>query len=168
MSRALVALAALISLLALPDGAMAEDPPQASPADVSSAVAIFGKLGFPSVKDKRFVCLNTGEHWESDGKLRFRYASGWLLDEQPNEVELLTTALGRLRAKRDRSLPPDWEKHKNAHPADLPLPGELTTIDFEKEAEDFATGSAERYFGFGAMEHASAGGLSRHAEACLF
>jgi WD40 repeat protein len=171
MSRRLLAVVSIPALVALASITRAQDEATGSPvsiADVSSAVAIFGKLGLPSVKDKRFVRLNTGQHWEREGKLEFSYTSGWLLSEEPNDAELLTTGLVRHHVKRDRSLPPDWEKYRADHPADLPLPGELATIDFEKAAEELAAGSAERYFGFGAMRHSSEGGLTRHAEACLF
>src|SRR5207302_3208573 len=119
----------------------------------TSAVAVFGRLGLPSVKEKRYVRFNTGENWERDGKLHFGYATGWLIDEQPNEVELLSVGLVRKRWKRDRTLPPSWEKHREAHPAGLPLPGEVATVDFEKLAEEFAGGSDQRYFGFDAMAH---------------
>lgn len=172
MTRRLSAVLSVAVFVSLASRAKPQDEepaaPKVSAADVSSAVAIFAKLGLPSVKEKNFVRFNTGQHWEQEGKLHFRYAAGWLVEEKPNEVELLTTGLVRLRLKRDRTLPDDWEKRRAEHPADQPLPGELTTVDFEKAAEEFAAGSAERYFGLAAMEDAAEGGMSRHADACLF
>lgn len=153
----------VIAVPALACVAFAQDrPPAATIADVDSAVAVFAALDLPSVAGRRHVVLNTGGVWRSGEKVAYIYASGWLLEETPEEVELLTRGLMRRRFPRATAVDPVAEQ-----PADLPAPGQLADADFEQLVRHVMA-TTEPYFGFGAMDHAAEGGLSRHAEGCLF
>src|SRR5579871_5105077 len=108
MRRELAVLLVLAGLVAA-KAARAGDDSGAESDEAKKALAVIGKLGLPSVAGKKFVVFNTGQSWEDrDGKLRFVYASGWLLEEKENEVELLTRGLVRKKLERDRKLPASW------------------------------------------------------------
>jgi hypothetical protein len=127
---------------------------------------VIGAIGLPSVKDKRWVRFNTGQHWkDQEERDRFACQTGWLLEERPNEVVLLTRGLVTVTLARKRELPEGFDP-KNL-PEGVPLPGELLDLDFDKLTADFLGGGVQRYYGFEAMDHAREGGLDHPAEAAL-
>lgn len=104
-------------------------PELAKYADVLTAIDC---LGIGDVADKTYIVFNTGESitLDADSPIVFDYARGWLIAETPEKILLLDTDLLRTEIPRRRELPADWEKKKDKHRADKPLPGELRAIDW--------------------------------------
>ncbi len=110
-----------------------------------SALALFGDLGWPDVRGKTLARFNTGRlygHTKPE-HLLFLYDVGWVLDESGDEVTLLLDRLATVTRKRDRTLPRAWIRHKDRHPNDRPLPGELAPIDFAKACDQLLAGPPE-------------------------
>ena len=103
-------------------------------------LAIFDKLGLPDVTGKEFVIYNAGSPKVKGDRAEFRYVSGWLLDQSDSSIRLARSTLSIHQWDRDRSLPEEWQKHKDNHPKDRPLPGEFLVVDFATFCVDLEEG----------------------------
>ncbi len=129
---------------------------------------VFDGLDLPNVPGKTFVVFNTGGacYYGGGREMRFQYALGWILSESEGEITLLENTLGVQTYKRAHALPEDWEKYKDAHPKDAPLPGDRVEVDYADFCKKYVAADVQSYFG--ALEHFSGGGMPHGVEAHLY
>lgn len=105
-------------------------------------LAAFDLVGMVDPRGKKFVSFNTGE-WGTVGKepeFYFTYALGWVLDESNDKLTLLGDQMVTHTYARSRKLPPKWERLKEQHPKEAPLPGEYTELDYALFCKEAAQG----------------------------
>ena len=134
--------------------------------DCRKALAVFDDVGLPDCRGKTLAIYNPNRWWRSGDSLYFTYVTGWVISETQDSVTLTETNLTTATYRRNRTLPEDWDRFKDKHPKDSPLPGELRTIEFDDFCRKIlAAGTKED---FGDFEHFRGGGLSHGLEPALF
>jgi hypothetical protein len=105
-------------------------------AEARKTVAAFDVLGTPDLKGKKFVVYNNGGWSHSASGFNWSYTYGWLLEEAADSIHLADESPTCGKIERSRELPKDWERFKDSHPKDAPLPGEYKEVDFERFCKD--------------------------------
>lgn len=95
------------------------------------ALSAFDALDTPDLKGKRFVIFNTGGYSTQGATLDFHYVYGWLLGETKDNIRLADESFtcGVITAWKE--LPRDWDRYKDKHPQNAPLPGFYREVDFD-------------------------------------
>lgn len=135
-------------------------------AECRKTLAVFEAVGLPDCRGKTLALYNPNTWWRRGETFGFHYVLGWILSESKDDVSLSEANLTTAMYKRDRTLPEDWDRVKDKHPKDRPLPGELHTVDFKEFCSRLlAAGTKED---FGDFDHFSQGGLPHGAEPALY
>lgn len=104
---------------------------QGDVAGVESALALFDRLGLPSVAGKPFVVVNTGTFSIQRHVLRFSFTAGWLLEDEPDALLLLDIGLVERRIERTAMPLMGWQRFKVELLPGLPQPGRWKELDLE-------------------------------------
>ncbi|MCD4655941.1 MAG: hypothetical protein K8S87_00205 [Planctomycetes bacterium] len=143
-------------------------------AECTKVLDFFNMLELTDIIDKKFVIFNTGK-WHDHGyqrkkknykEYRFVYVLGWLIAENNKTVQIFTQNLMDMTYKVKKKLPPNWEKSKDNHPENLPLPGYYKEIDYKTFCNDFIKKDVQSYSS--RFNHSSKSGLLHPVTTCLF
>ncbi len=164
----LTPLATALSLLCSPNLRPLQDPPPEKLEECRKLLSLFDAFELPSVSGKTFVIYNTGWYmaFDEQRELLFDCRPGWLLLESEETVVLIEDILTVSTYPRVRKLPGDWDRFKETHPKELPLPGGVREVDFEKFCRNLIREGPEE--DFGDVLHFMRGGISHRVEPALY
>lgn len=98
--------------------------------EARKTLAAFDVLDTPDLKGKKLVVYNTGGWCQSASGFEFTYTYGWLLEESADTIRLADESPHCGTIPRWKELPEQFEKFKNTHPKEAPLPGFYREVDF--------------------------------------
>lgn len=101
---------------------------------VRERLSIFDKLDMPSVRGRKFVRCNAGVPSSGAPESDFEYATGWLMAESKDSVELLHFSRIVAYARGDEPSPQE-RALLDRLPAGQPKPGQYVEQDFAREAQ---------------------------------